>query len=300
MKCRYRIVVSIDGSGIRGIIPLRVLSKIEQMVSEVDSSIDLASSVDLYAGSSTGSIIGGALMMQDYNGKTIHSPSSILDFFTEKGAQLFRDKTNNDVINSSVPFDNLLESFCGSINLENLKKHFLFVSYDLNSESQFLFTDVLTRFRHLSLSKMMQACSALPGFFSPVKLGNSLLMDGSIAAKNPSTLAYNYARQLYPNDPIIFISLGTGKRKENQFDIIEKEIMLTDDDLYFSAKKEKNLLYFRFQPTIIEASYDLADSSQKNISRIISDVDKYINSHIPKFERLLRLVKTKVDARYDF
>jgi patatin-like phospholipase/acyl hydrolase len=300
MKCRYRIVVSIDGSGIRGIIPLRVLSKIEQMVSELDSSIDLASSVDLYAGSSTGSIIGGALMMQDYNGKTIHSPSSILNFFTEKGAQLFRDKTNNEVINSSVPFDNLLESFCGSINLENLKKHFLFVSYDLNSDSQFLFTDVLTRFRHLSLSKMMQACSALPGFLSPVKLGNLLLMDGSIAAKNPSTLAYNYARKLYPNDPIIFISLGTGKGKENHLDIIEKEIMLTDDDLYFSAKKEKNLLYFRFQPTIIEASSDLADSSQKNISRIISDVDKYIESHIPKFERLLRLVKTKVDTRYDF
>lgn len=244
MKCKYRIVVSIDGSGVRGIIPLKILSTIEKMVSELDSSIDLASSVDLYAGSSTGSIIGGALMIQDYNGKTIHSPTSILDFFTENGSQLFRDKTNNEVINSSVPFDNLLESFFGTINLENLKKHFLFVSYDLNSDAQFLFTDLLTRYRHLSLSKMMQACSALPGFFSPVKLGNSLLMDGSISAKNPSTLAYNYARQLYPNDPVIFISLGTGKRKEDQFDIIEKEIMLTDDDLYFSAKKrEKSTLF---------------------------------------------------------
>lgn len=300
MKCKYRIVVSIDGSGIRGIIPLKILSRIQEMVFELDPAIDLASTVDVYAGSSTGSIIGGALMTQDLKGRSIHSPNSILDFFMERGHQIFCKKVSSDSINSIYPFSNVLEHFFGDISLDNLNKHFLFVSYDLNSDSQFLFTDVLNRFRHISLSKMMQGCSALPGFFPPIKLGNMLLMDGSIAAKNPSILAYEYTKKLYPDDPIVLISLGTGKRKEDHLDIFEKEILLTDDDLYFSAKKQENLIYFRFQPTIQSASPDLDDNSRENIVNIISDADRYIEAHKPKFERLLNLVKIKMESKFDF
>ena len=57
-------VLSIDGGGIRGIIPCTVLAEIEKRTGK-----PVAELFDLIAGTSTGGILAGGLAMADENGK---------------------------------------------------------------------------------------------------------------------------------------------------------------------------------------------------------------------------------------
>jgi predicted acylesterase/phospholipase RssA len=176
-----------------------------------------------------------------------------------------------------------------------LHKRFLFVSYDLNSDSQYLFTDTADRFRSLPLSKIMIACSAFPGVYPPLSLGNLLLADGIVAAKNPAELAYNYARMFYPTDPIILISLGTGQSDFNEMDIIDKEMEVVNKNLTEISKVDDNLLYYRFQPTLIDPPSSESDTTAENINALLRDTESYIEQNRSEFNRLFSLMKIKVE-----
>jgi uncharacterized protein len=293
MQCKYRIIVSIDGGGIRGVVPLRILAHLQELMLNMDKSLDLTSWVDVFAGSSTGSIIGGTLMLQDEKGKSIHNPQSLLDLYIQRGSQIFSKNIGNDAENSVYPLSFVLEHFFGNITLETLKKHFLFVSYDMNTDNQFIFTDSIDRYRTMSLSNIMKACSAMPGVFPPLKLGHLLLADGMLAAKNPSEMAYNYGRMLYPEDPIIMISLGTGTLVHPASKIMEDEVLKVHNDLEELSRKDKNVIYFRFQPNIEQASNNLDDVSKENTLSLLKDTELYIKENTTKFERLFSLMKIK-------
>jgi patatin-like phospholipase/acyl hydrolase len=252
MECKYRVILSIDGGGIRGVVPLKILTYIQEQVSKMDDQIDISSWVDVFSASSTGSIIAGALMLRNEKGRGKFSPTEMLELYKRRGEQIFSKNVGIDPSHSKYPLSFVLDHFFGGINLEHLHKRFLFVSYDLNSDSQYLFTDTADRFRSLPLSKIMIACSAFPGVYPPLSLGNLLLADGIVAAKNPAELAYNYARMFYPTDPIILISLGTGQSDFNEMDIIDKEMEVVNKNLTEISKVDDNLLYYRFQPTLID------------------------------------------------
>ena len=36
MECKYRVILSIDGGGIRGVVPLKILTYIQEQVSKLD------------------------------------------------------------------------------------------------------------------------------------------------------------------------------------------------------------------------------------------------------------------------
>ena len=295
MQCKYRVILSIDGGGIRGVVPLKILSYIQNQVSQMDNSIDVSSWVDVFSASSTGSIIGGALMLRDDNGRAKFTPQEMLDLYQKRGLQIFSKNIGLDPENSVYPLSFVLNHFFGGINIEHIQKHFLFVSYDLNSDSQYLFTDTADRFRSLPLSKVMIACSAFPGVFPPLNLGNLLLADGIVAAKNPSELAYNYARMFYPQDPIILISIGTGQSESKEMDIIDKEMEVVHKNLTQISHDDSNLLYYRFQPILNNPPDQEGDASETNINALLNDTSTYIESNQNEFKRLFALMRIKVE-----
>ena len=293
MKCKYRIVVSIDGGGIRGIVPLKILKTIQELSLKFDPTLDICSLVDIFSASSTGSVIGGALMLQDDQGKSLFTPSTLFDFYLKHGTDIFDTRHQFNIQDSSYSLPRLMDRYFGNITLEEVKKHFLYVSYDLNTDKQFLFTDTMSRLKNVSVSKMMQGCSAMPGICPPLEHENSLLVDGMLATKNPSVLAYNYAKLLYPNDPIVLVSLGTGKTDEEDYGTFEHDMKKVDDRLYIDAKNNEELIYFRFQPTISSASNDFENASTKIMVNLLEDTEHYIRNHESKFNRLLSLIKIK-------
>lgn len=295
MQCKYRVILSLDGGGIKGVVPLKVLSYIQSQIADIDKDVDISSWVDVFSATSTGSIIGGALMLRDEDGKAKFSPDNLLDIYNRRGAQIFSKNVGLDPQHSKYPLSFVLDHFFGTISIDELHKRFLFVSYDLNSDSQYLFTDTAERFRSLPLSKIMIACSAFPGVYPPLEIGNLLLADGIVAAKNPSELAYNYARMFFPDDPIILLSLGTGQSEFNEMDIIDKEMERVHNNMISLSKEDNSLLYFRFQPILQNPLNSESDSSPENISSLLQDTANYIQENNADFQRLFTLMKIKVE-----
>ena len=295
MQCRYRVVVSIDGGGIRGILPLRIIEYIQSTISQFDEKINPSSWVDLYAATSTGTIISGALMVKDENGGNKHSPNDIMSMYLRRGEQIFAKSPPQLTSKHKYPLTFVLDYFFGHTTLEQLDKRFIFFSYDLNGDEPFYFTDGMDHMRTMALSKMMTACSAFPGIFPPLKFGQRLLADGILATKNPSKMAYNYAKMFYPKDPIILLSLGTGQSDFNEMDIIDKEMEAVHRNLTEISKSDSNLLYYRFQPTLVDPPSSESDTTTDNINSLLRDTEAYIEQNQSEFKRLFSLMKIKVE-----
>ena len=75
-------LLTIDGGGIRGVIALEVLLEIEKILARGRSEFRLAHYFDYIAGTSTGAIIAAGLSLG-------LSVQALLDFYQEKGAQMF-------------------------------------------------------------------------------------------------------------------------------------------------------------------------------------------------------------------
>lgn len=296
MQHSFRVIVSIDGGGGRGVIALKLLSYLRKILKKSHPELEIPDWVDVFAGSSTGSIISGALMMRNPSGNALHLPEEMLNLYKYRGEQIFARNNKSDSNNTNYPLGFVLEKYFGDTILNDLDKHFIFTSYDLNSDSPFYFKDDQDLFRSLSLAKMMKACCAYPGVFPPLKIGSLLLADGLLAEVNPSLLAYKYARIFYPDEPIVLISIGTGTSEGNESDILVRESQVVHDNVKKLTEKDNHLLYYRFQPKLLNASKDINDASQKNIEAILKDVDQYITTNKQLIDELCNVLLQKSEA----
>ena len=80
-------ILSIDGGGIRGVIPATILKDIDKLIKEKtgDPNKTIADCFDLIAGTSTGGIIAVGLLIPDGNGRAKYLPADLLDFYLKRG-----------------------------------------------------------------------------------------------------------------------------------------------------------------------------------------------------------------------
>lgn len=268
---RLKVILSIDGGGIRGILPLQVLNYLDTAIRKNNISETINEAISLMAGTSTGAIISSALMLEQ-NQNYLFSPKDLLNLYENRGPQIFqKDRPNNE-----NPLKLILENNFGSIRMSDLRKCFVFASYDERTKSPFLFTSRMEHYRNVSLSKVLLACSAVPEYFQPVELGGHLLSDGIQTAKNPSLFAYQHAKAYYPNDLFLLLSIGTGKLPLSMYDDIERKTDETHQQLLELSMKEDNLIYYRVQPEIKNANPEMDDTSSENIKALLDDGKIYV------------------------
>jgi patatin-like phospholipase/acyl hydrolase len=79
-------VLSIDGGGIRGIIPAIILSKIEEL-----TKTPICKLFDIIAGTSTGGILALALSMPSESDNNIpeYSASDLVNLYSKRGNEIF-------------------------------------------------------------------------------------------------------------------------------------------------------------------------------------------------------------------
>src|SRR5215204_3709350 len=77
-------VLSIDGGGIRGIIPAMVLAEIERLTGK-----RIAEMFDLVAGTSTGGILALGLTKPGQDGKPQYSAKKLIDLYETEGGKIF-------------------------------------------------------------------------------------------------------------------------------------------------------------------------------------------------------------------
>ena len=99
------LILSIDGGGIRGIIPLKILQLLEMDIQK--STLD---TFDMYAGTNTGAIIACALSGLN------KSPTQILEDFHDKSFTSHIFNENNGVIESDAPMDFLTDREIQMVN----------------------------------------------------------------------------------------------------------------------------------------------------------------------------------------
>lgn len=240
-KKKISLILSIDGGGIRGIIPAEMLKFLEETIFvEVNKHmpknappIPLESFGDMFsviAGTSTGGIITlgmrarsqmkvkdmkpgmqGLVDLYESQGETIFTPKA-KGLFTK----VFSPLTSNKYL--ATPLEGILDTYFGELTLKDLHAPTLVTAYDLGNEILYLFNSSEAKnnpSHNYKLKHAARSTSAAPTYFPAVKVLNEageerLFVDGGVTANNPTLLAYLEAQKLYPKDRFYVVSLGCG------------------------------------------------------------------------------------------
>jgi patatin-like phospholipase/acyl hydrolase len=216
-------IISIDGGGVRGVIPALILCEIERRCGR-----KLSKSVDFLAGTSTGAIIAASLSLPvslENITQPKYSASDVLEFYVEKSSSIFSSETAN-------LFGRFTTKYTGSKLADEFKRNFQ--DRCLNESLTELLIPTVNHYTNFSLRKFTKkdtrvsyvdallATTAAPTFFPAHKISNEhgYFQDGGLRANNPAQLAYDFAINNLNKDKnkMFVLSLGTGICNPNPFD----------------------------------------------------------------------------------
>jgi len=283
-KRRLKVIVSIDGGGIRGVLPLLVLNHINTLIIEQKISDYISNSIDLIAGTSTGAIISAGLIAKKSN-KYLYTIDELLNLYKHRGPQLFN--LSNPAHEKSEGLRLVLKRKFKNILLSDLDTKFAFVSFDKIANLPFVFGRNRSSLSSIPLSTALAACSAVPGYFPSVIIDEFELIDGIMAAKNPSKIALGHTQIYFPDDVYLLLSFGTGQLEGEMYDDIEKEVDTVDTLLLNKSREDDNLIYYRFQPKISNAKPQMDNATPENIAALIEDGIHYIEENKALFDSLI-------------
>ncbi|MBN3876519.1 MULTISPECIES: patatin-like phospholipase family protein [unclassified Nostoc] len=245
---KYKIL-SIDGGGIRGIIPALILAEIERRTQKPIFSL-----FDLITGTSSGGILALGLTkprlssnVSDNLPVAEYTAEDLLQFFLEYGVDIFYEPLFERLLGPlediflqpkypSESKEEIFKQYFGNAPLENNLKEVFVTSYDIEQRIPIFFTNQLEKqqiesksFQKLcggfSLLDAALATSATPTYFAPHRLVNPhnsgiayTLIDGGVFANNPAHLAIleaqisskRKAQKVLNTEDILVVSLGTG------------------------------------------------------------------------------------------
>ncbi|MES2772558.1 MAG: patatin-like phospholipase family protein [Bacteroidota bacterium] len=244
-KSKVRIL-SLDGGGIRGIIPATIMVEIEYrlQLKTGDSNVRIADYFDLVAGTSTGGILTGLYLCPSENGRPRFTAAEALDLYLKKGDLIFQmdflQKASKlyvifNEMYPQEPIETLLKAYFGDTMLSELLKPCLITSYDIRNRRGHFFTSIDAKCKNIydfKLADVCRATSAAPTYFEPAQINSAqgsdyTLVDGGVFVNNPTLCAYSEARTINfsevlagkkPDKPtakdMLIISIGTGTVKK--------------------------------------------------------------------------------------
>jgi patatin-like phospholipase/acyl hydrolase len=258
-------ILSIDGGGIRGIIPARLLERLE--IHEPG----LVQEFDLFAGTSTGAVLAAGFAYG-------FQPRFMRQMYQGFGEEVFADSLWDDLrdlkylIGADYSIDKLkalLERVIGATTLGDLPKKVLIATFDLKDESR----DPprwKPKFFHnypepggddeQSLVDVVLRSAAAPVYF-PMYQG---YIDGGVAAINPSTCALAQAfHEGFLDVRLLSLGTGTNPRYLEQLDAdwgvyqwgLNLVNMIMDGGSEVADYQCRQILadqYFRLQPQLPE------------------------------------------------
>ncbi|HIV99556.1 MAG TPA: patatin-like phospholipase family protein [Candidatus Ornithospirochaeta avicola] len=248
-KTRY--ILSIDGGGMRGIIPAYILNRLDTLLEKEGDLRPLYSHFDLIAGTSTGALLalalscpaeGGKLKADSKGGYPVYQeersfffrkkeiykgrirssfdPKIMEDIYLKNGERIFPHQKSflGPIFQDKYdvrPFEAFLKENLLDYKMNDLLAPTVIVSYDTLSGNPFLFTSYSSCY---SLFDASRASTAAPLYFPPhmIEDGKGIkrcLVDGGLCANNPALVAYIEAKKLYPDtDEFVILSLSTCKK----------------------------------------------------------------------------------------
>jgi len=274
-------ILSIDGGGIRGIIPAVVMRRIEKQTGE-----RLYNLFDMIVGTSTGGIlaagVGSGFTSEEMLGFYVNDGEKIFERSFFKGLWGLVDERY-----PAEPLEDLLNKYFGGYTLAQSLTRVMITSYDIANKKPFMFKSWKEKHRDVSLKCVARATSAAPTYFEPtiVRVGNEsiICIDGGVKANNPAMCAYAEAKKLWSGEEIMILSLGTGKEVKtvNTFDDVKNlgiswvghliEMMMDGTEVDYFMKTLLGDNYARLQAKLDIASSAMDDASRENIEALIRE-----------------------------
>lgn len=218
-----KLILSLDGGGIRGAATSRFLSMIEEQLKNKHGK-SIRDCVDFYAGTSTGSIIALALATTDLSLKQIsdlYNLDNAKKIFTENRGLFEIDGLNAPKYEAEGK-TTVLEQELKKYKIKDTPqgKHILVVTYGIEKRMPMIIKSAKNEHLDLFSYQVADASSAAPTYFPTKELeippGNSefWLIDGGIVANNPTMCAIAEAKRVWnlPIDKMRVLSVGTGYR----------------------------------------------------------------------------------------
>jgi patatin-like phospholipase/acyl hydrolase len=89
-KGKLITILSIDGGGIRGLIPATIIAYLEAKLQELDGpDARIADYFDVIAGTSTGALLTSMLAAPDDNNRPLFAAKDLTTFYLENGPKIF-------------------------------------------------------------------------------------------------------------------------------------------------------------------------------------------------------------------
>lgn len=205
-----KLFLSIDGGGIKGIIPATVLTEIEQK-----SGVAIAKAFSLIAGTSTGGILTLGLASPNRNNPNvpIMTAEQMLKIYEKDGKKIFKQNgiskgyTMSKYSNESL-FEYISDIF-GDTLLDSVLSNVFIPSYNISKA-------YITHFNQKNNSRVrlidiIMATTAAPTFFKPWEINGDCYIDGGVFCNNPSMSSIAFYLPKFGLDiDYRFLSLGTG------------------------------------------------------------------------------------------
>jgi len=218
-------VLSIDGGGIRGLIPALVLRHVEEQAGR-----PIAGLFDLIVGTSTGGILALGLTIPeeespagDGSVSPRYSAEALRVLYRERGDDIF-DRSRWQQVTSvfgltDEKYDHaglvsVLEEYFGDEPMREALTDVMVSTYDIQAREPFYFMSWRAPDDAVPMRRAARATSAAPTYFEPARVAvgsrQRVLVDGGVFANNPAVSAYAEARKRYPDEEIRVVSVGTG------------------------------------------------------------------------------------------
>ncbi|KAG7255181.1 hypothetical protein CRUP_016974 [Coryphaenoides rupestris] len=313
VKGRGIRVLSIDGGGARGVVPLQMLKLLE-----AETGRPIHQLFDYICGVSTGAVLafmlglarfsleecedmyrrfGSDVFRQNPLVGTVQMGWSHSYYNTETWEKILREKMGEEILirTSRDELSPKVSAVSAVVNWGSSPKAFVFRNYNHTPGS-------LSRYAGGSVYRLWQAVrasSAAPGYFQEFPLRSDIHQDGGILLNNPCALAVHESRLLWPRQPFqCVLSLGTGR-----YDNVKRGPAATStslrakiSSLICSATDTEGVhtllddllapdVYFRFNP-MLSAQVSLDESRPGALERLRRDTHVYLDRNRPKLARL--------------
>ncbi len=220
-------ILSIDGGGIRGIIPAMILTEIEKRTGK-----QIAEMFDLVAGTSTGGILALGLNKPGSDNKPAFTAEELVKLYDEEGPSIFsrsvwhRIRAIGNAVEEKYPSESIegvLEQYFGDAVLSQSIADVLVTSYEIEQRRPFFFKSHKAKKNPEEFDYLMRdaarATSAAPTYFEPNRISITgplerlALIDGGVYANNPAACALVEAISKFGKRPedVYMLSLGTGE-----------------------------------------------------------------------------------------
>lgn len=316
-------ILSIDGGGVRGIIPARILQSLEE-----SSGKPICDLFDLIVGTSTGGLIALGLTCPGTNNRPKFRAQDIVNVYLNQSDQIFNRsiwhalRSGGGLWGAKYPrqsYDRILEELFSGALLSQALKPVVATAYSLKEGAPSLFTSRQAKAgADFYMRDIAGATSAAPTYFPPKMFSDTkgkdyIEVDGGLFANNPESIGAMESYQLVPGlqrENIRIVSIGTGSpkltepaekltdagvigwiMKANLIDIM----MDADSDWYSDEVASLYHSVLRVQVPISDELSAMDNAESSNLQALQSTAESYVKQNPAVLKQIQKLTRQEIN-----